>query len=442
MSSSFEDRLDTVLNALNEAADNADRQPSEPELAELVQLAAALRAQPQPQPSAEGLQRGRARLLAELAQRAVQTQAPRGQGWSFSLFAQWRLALVAVVFIVLCGAGTLGAAANSLPGDWLYGVKLASEQIALTLTFDGRAHRQLEDAHTQKRLQEVDSLRALRRVARTQLEGDVQGVAPATLVMQGISLKVEPAALNQLTQLKAGERVKAVIQTDANGNATVIELLVIPTRVTPYTTDAAPTSGALVPTATTTRRPEPLSVATDTVAPTSTRAPESTATPAFTHTPAPAATATATSMPEPSQTPVPTRTPEPTRTPQTTPTFTPEPTRTPTRIPQAINTATLTPEPTEKPEPTDTPTLSPTRIPPTATGTPARAPTLTPTPVNATPTRVTTQTPIATTPKPTPITLPSATPIATSTQAPVTPVPSIRPTLERTPTTAASRAEH
>lgn len=471
MSSSFEDRLDAALDALNETrGDDARFSTAEPEIAELARIAAAIKSQPQPLPSAAAQQRGRARLLGELAQLKQRLPARR---FTFSVLTSWRVALVVVVFVALCGAGMLSASANSLPGDWLYGMKLTSEQVALALTFEARARQQLEDAHTQKRLQEVENLRALRRPARTQLEGDVQGVAPTMLVIQGVALTVEPKALQPMAQLKAGDRIKATIQTDANGNAVVTELQGIPARLTPSMLEASPTSRAVQPAITASYTPTPLSVVTNTPIPTSTRTPASTTTPTVIPptmlTPTPASTSTpppAAPHPTLTLTPLPSHTatapPTPSNTPRPTASSTPQSTHSPT--PHA--TLTLTPEPTEKPELTDTPappatptltripptltptprpTLTPTRIPPTPTTMPSREPTpqptLTSTPVNVTPTRIVTQTPIATTtPKPTPIIAPTTTPHPTPTPPHITPAPSVRPTLERTPTRVSTHA--
>ena len=91
----------------------------------------------------------RGRLMSE----AVVALAPRPGRFSFP--AILRPALAAVAILVLVSAGATSAAASSLPGDPLYAVKRASEDVRLALTFDDVARTQLLSDLTDRRLEEL-----------------------------------------------------------------------------------------------------------------------------------------------------------------------------------------------------------------------------------------------------------------------------------------------
>ena len=91
----------------------------------------------------------RGRLMSE----AVVALAPRPS--RFSSPAMLRPALAAAAILVLVLAGATSAAASSLPGDALYSLKRASEDVRLALTFDDVARTQLLSELTDRRLEEL-----------------------------------------------------------------------------------------------------------------------------------------------------------------------------------------------------------------------------------------------------------------------------------------------
>lgn len=94
----------------------------------------------------------RGRLMSE----AVAVLAPRKSRLSFP--ALLRPALAAAAILVLVGAGATSAAASSLPGDPLYGVKRAGEDMQLALTFDDVARMQLLAQFADRRLDELAAI--------------------------------------------------------------------------------------------------------------------------------------------------------------------------------------------------------------------------------------------------------------------------------------------
>jgi hypothetical protein len=91
----------------------------------------------------------RGRLMSE----AVVVLARRPSRFSFP--AMLRPALAAAAILVLVTAGATSAAASSLPGDPLYAVKRASEDVRLALTFDDVARTRLLAELTDRRLEEL-----------------------------------------------------------------------------------------------------------------------------------------------------------------------------------------------------------------------------------------------------------------------------------------------
>ncbi len=98
----------------------------------------------------------RGRLMSE----AVTVLAPRRSRFSFP--AMLRPALAAAAILVLVSVGATSAAASSIPGDPLYAVKRAAEDVRLALTFDDVARTQLLSELTDRRLEELAEIAKLR----------------------------------------------------------------------------------------------------------------------------------------------------------------------------------------------------------------------------------------------------------------------------------------
>jgi hypothetical protein len=97
--------------------------------------------------------RFRKELRGRLMSEAAVILAPRRSRFSFQLML--RPALAAMAILVLVVAGATSAAASSLPGDPLYGLKRAAEDARVALTFDDVARTQLLSELTDRRLAEL-----------------------------------------------------------------------------------------------------------------------------------------------------------------------------------------------------------------------------------------------------------------------------------------------
>jgi len=95
----------------------------------------------------------RTELRSRLMSEAAVVLAPRPSRFSFPMMLRPALAAAAVMVLVVAGATS--AAASSLPGDPLYAVKRAGEDVQVALTFDDVARTQLLSQLTDRRLAEL-----------------------------------------------------------------------------------------------------------------------------------------------------------------------------------------------------------------------------------------------------------------------------------------------
>lgn len=102
----------------------------------------------------------RKELRARLMQEAVVALAPRPAPARWLIVLRPALAAAAIVALVVVGA--TNASASSLPGDPLYAVKIASEDMQLALTFDDVGRVQLLSAFADRRLAELAEIAKLR----------------------------------------------------------------------------------------------------------------------------------------------------------------------------------------------------------------------------------------------------------------------------------------
>jgi hypothetical protein len=307
-------------------------------------------------PSQEALAAGRRRFLEEAARQkespALRLSLP---AWLRpSLRPAFALAMALVVLVVLAGGGATLAAAHSLPGDYLYPVKLVSEQVRLAFTSDPAVRTELVNQFAEERRQEAQTIVALRRQANVRFQGSLESFNAENWTVDGFTV-----GLDEETQVDGDPTLDATIAVLAwspgDGTLCARHLRVIP-PLTPI--GATPTSS---PTHWPTHTPRPTS--TPTSSPTRTQ-PSPTASPTGkghqpTHGPMTPTKRLESMTPEPSGTHGPHRTPGPAETRRPQPTQTPLATGTPTPAPQPTESATRPPEPTATPTQPPAPTRSP-----------------------------------------------------------------------------------
>lgn len=193
-------------------------------------------------------------------------------------------AIAALLILILSGGGASLLAQNSLPGQPLYGLKQATEQIQLRLTLDPAQREQLRERFNQRRQMEARLLLEQEQQAAVTFEGYLETITPATLTVSGLTVQLAPGT-TITGELTPGAYVRVAGETQP-----------------PYTGLVA-TQITLLKAGPPTPTPTFTPTLTPTVTPTATATPTSTPTPTRTATPAPTATSTPTATPTPLPTP-------------------------------------------------------------------------------------------------------------------------------------------
>lgn len=154
--------------------------------------------------------RGRPRF-----EEALSTPARRGS------VASRVLAMVATLLLVFAGVGTvvLVSAQDSLPGDPLYGVKRAGENVWLALSGDDA----LLDQLTRRRHDELARMLAQNRTGETTFEGAITSISRPQAVIAGFDVRITPATRGTI-YLREGGVVAARVRVTADGDVVALEL--------------------------------------------------------------------------------------------------------------------------------------------------------------------------------------------------------------------------
>ena len=120
------------------------------ELKPLLQVAMATRKTATVQPRPEFRARARYQFHAALQE----IEGKRGRLF-FRWLPQWAAVVTVALVLLLAGSGTVAAASNSMPDEPLYQVKLATEQVWLTLNFSDMGKARLNAVLADRRVAEI-----------------------------------------------------------------------------------------------------------------------------------------------------------------------------------------------------------------------------------------------------------------------------------------------
>jgi hypothetical protein len=173
-SGSFEQLLEDCLDELARTGEIESSLQRYPQVADrlrpLLELAQATRHYYQVVPAAPGkLATGRERLLAAAAQQRARQAAAVMEGTTTKIASKPRLrlglslrlmtlVLAVVLVMVSLGGGLAWAAGNSLPGDLIYSVKVATEDMRLALASEPRDEVELALGFVEERAEEMQEL--------------------------------------------------------------------------------------------------------------------------------------------------------------------------------------------------------------------------------------------------------------------------------------------
>jgi hypothetical protein len=150
----FNECLEAVLRG-ESPEDCLSRYPQQAdEIRPLLQMAMAARCASHIEPRQEFRARARYEYRSAVAE-ACEKSTRRGFRWSW----RWSTAVpVAVAVMMMSGGGVMAASTNSLPGQPLYSVKLAMEQMQLNMTPAGEAQTKVYAAKAERREDEMVAL--------------------------------------------------------------------------------------------------------------------------------------------------------------------------------------------------------------------------------------------------------------------------------------------
>jgi hypothetical protein len=138
------------------------------QLEPLLKLALSIKGTPSFEPSAEFKIRARVRLMEYIHDNQQKKSwntdivSVLSKGWRSGWLKTATIVLAIVMAISASGTGTAYASQDSLPGDALYPVKIATENIRRGFTFNDEAQIELELGFASKRLEEIEALSGIR----------------------------------------------------------------------------------------------------------------------------------------------------------------------------------------------------------------------------------------------------------------------------------------
>ena len=144
-----------IESCLNEYPKDAEQ------LRPLLETAILLYQEPQPEPQPEAVSRGEQLLLSRVAEKGLST-LQREKLSSAVLPLGWRLqwvVRVAVIFaIIALTYGLIAASSHSMPGEPLYSVKIAVEQVSLAATPSEESKGRLHITLAERRMEEITEM--------------------------------------------------------------------------------------------------------------------------------------------------------------------------------------------------------------------------------------------------------------------------------------------
>jgi hypothetical protein len=158
-------------------------------------------------------QRSRSRILAHAA--GLRTNQ-KISGNIFARLPRLGIALLLALFAFLTWSSLLIVSARSLPGDQLYPVKRAIEDLRLNLSSNSRNHQSIEEQYRQRRIEEVERLLNQRRVEMVSFDGIVNEQGVRHWTVSNVMVVVAPDT-SILGQINPGDFVEVEGTTQPEG---------------------------------------------------------------------------------------------------------------------------------------------------------------------------------------------------------------------------------
>lgn len=212
----------------------------------VLEAARSLRKQPIAQPRPEAFQAGRTRMLAA-AQKKWGPVSPVSSGvlsryaeqirqkLSIRIFGKetldmkltLRLALTFIFVLVMGGLLTLNVSASSLPGEPLYVVKRAWENVRLGVTANTASRQTLETQFALERKEEIQEMVAQGRQGTLELTGTLEAVNDQTWVISGLQVFVTAQTVQE-GQVELNARLTAQAEVGNDGRVVLRRVRFLP----------------------------------------------------------------------------------------------------------------------------------------------------------------------------------------------------------------------
>jgi len=123
---------------------------------------------------------------------------------------------VTVILTILMAVLILNfLAADAVPGDFLYSVKRAAENVHLALTFDENRRNELELEFDQRRLQEVEQLVGQNKVAVVEFKGTLETKGENLWIVEGYTVFL-PSDIDGVEDIQEGDVIEVTGLLRAN----------------------------------------------------------------------------------------------------------------------------------------------------------------------------------------------------------------------------------
>jgi len=162
----------------------------------------------------EVVNRGRTKLLGHAATMRKAAVKPRKSGL---VIQRWAVSLLLALVFFLGGTGVVNASSATLPGDNLYPVKRAWEEVRLLFERSPSRREALESEYEQERLDEIGELLADGREETISFSGIVTAQNESYWVVSDVPVQVDASTRLPVEAISVGAPVTVVGRTNAQG---------------------------------------------------------------------------------------------------------------------------------------------------------------------------------------------------------------------------------
>lgn len=164
--------------------------------------------------------RSQARLLTYAAKLRERKQKPR---FSPHLRLRWGLIILIVLFLSFSWNEIAIVSAQALPGDPMYTIKRALEELKLSFAFDAEKYLDMKEQFEERRVEEINQLLVKKRSEMVEFYDIVESIGDETWVIGGVNVKILPGT-EVIGDISPGMTVQVGGYTDEYGFVQAVEI--------------------------------------------------------------------------------------------------------------------------------------------------------------------------------------------------------------------------